>query len=576
MGLLRYVFLPVRLAISEFHNQAAGFLPQRRTVPSRIGIATVGLLLTTASACGGGGTAPSSASTPSPAPPAQQQQVTHTAVTTYHNSNSRAGLNSTEVRLTPANVGTPAFGKLGAVTVEGAIFGQPLYVPQVATTSGTHNLVIVATEHDQVYGIDADSRQIVWHTDLLGSSGTVTTVDPNDVNCSAIAPEIGITGTPVIDTTSSTVYLVARTKETQSGQPVFYQRLHALDLATGLDKLTPTIIATPPDPSGQFGVAQFSPLLNNQRSALLLANGQVYVAWASHCDLNNYQGWLMAFDAGTLQLTQGWTSEPSGQAGGIWMAGGGPAADDSGNVYLAVGNGWSDVMSGGANYGDSVVRFQASGGQLSVADYFIPFDWVTLDDEDRDLGSGGPILLPDQKGGSHSHLLVLAGKAAKVYMLDRDNLGQSQPSGDDQIVQSFQSDGKLSLCTPAFWNNHLYFGWLSGPIESFPYNPTTQQISVTPSSTTLPFDVGYPGATVSISSNGNLDGIVWLLRNDGAYADLRAYNATDLRLELYSSEDSPSRDQSGPSVTFGVPTVADGYVFVGARGELDIYGLPSQ
>ena len=576
IDLLRFVFLPARLAICEFHHQAARSLPQRRTVPNRIGLAAVGLLLTAASACGGGGTTPSSASNNSPAPPAQQQQITHTAVTTYHNSNTRAGLNSTETILTPANVGNLAFGKLGAVTVEGAIFAQPLYVPQVVTASGTHNLVIVATEHDQVYGIDADSRQIVWHTDLLGSSGTVTTVDANDVNCPAIAPEIGITGTPVIDTTSSTVYLIARTKDTQSGQPVFYQQLHALDLATGQDKLTPTVVATPPDPAGQFGVAQFSSLLNNQRSALLLANGQVYVAWASHCDLNNYQGWLMAFDAGTLQLSQGWTPEPSGEAGGIWMAGGGPAADNDGNVYLAVGNGWSDVMSGGSNYGDALVRFQASGGQLSVGDYFIPFDWLTLDDEDRDLGSGGPILLPDQDGSKHSHLMVVAGKAAKVYLLDRDNLGQSQPAGDSQILQSFQSDGKLSLCTPAFWNNHIYFGWLSGPIESFSYSPATEQIGTIPTSTTLPFDVGYPGATVSISSNGNLDGIVWLLRNDGSYADLRAYSAANLKLELYSSQDSPSRDQSGPSVTFGVPTVADGYVFVGARGELDIYGLLSR
>jgi hypothetical protein len=576
IDLLRYVFLPVRLAICQFYPQAAGLLPRRRSVPSRIGVAAVGLLLIAASACGGGGTAPTTASSNNPVPPVQQQPVTHTAVPTYHNSNSRAGLNSTETILTPSNVGSATFGKLGAVTVEGDIFAQPLYVPQVKTASGTHNLVIVATEHDQVYGIDADSRQIVWHTDFLGSSGTVTTVDANDVTCPAIAPEIGITGTPVIDTTSSTVYLLARTKETPSGQPVFYQRLHALDLATGQDKLTPTVVATPADPGGQFGVAQFSSLLNNQRSALLLANGQVYVAWASHCDLNTYQGWLMAFDAGTLQLSQGWTSEPSGQEGGIWMAGGGPAADDSGDVYLAVGNGWSDVMSGGQNYGDSVVRFQTSGGQLSVADYFIPFDWLTLDDEDRDLGSGGPILLPDQTGGAHTHLLVVAGKAAKVYMLDRDNLGQSQPSGDNQIVQSFQSDGRLSLNTPAFWNNHLYFGWLSGPVESFAYNPATQQISSTPSSTTLPFDVGYPGATVSISANGNLDGIVWVLRNDGAYADLRAYSATNLHFELYSSEDSPSRDQSGPSVTFGIPTVADGYVFVGTRGELDIYGLLSR
>ena len=507
------------------------------------------------------------------APPVQAQQATHTTVATYHNNNARTGLNSTEVSLTPRNVSVTTFGKLGAVTVQGDIYAQPLYVPQVTTSTGSHNLIIVATEHDQVYAIDANSRQIIWHTDLLGSSGMVTTVDPNDVDCGAISPEIGITGTPVIDTTSSTVYMVARTKDTSSGQPVFYQWLHALDLATGQDKLPPTNITTPPDPGGQFGVAQFSPLLNNQRSALLLANGQVYVAWASHCDLNVYQGWLMAFDANTLQLTGAWTPEPSGQMGGIWMAAAGPAADSNGNVFLAVGNGWSDAMSGGSNYGDSVVRFQGGSDQLSLADYFIPFDWQMLDDEDHDLGSGGIILMPDQTGSAHPHLAVVAGKSAKIYLLDRDNLGQSQPGDDYQILQSFQSDGQLSLCTAAFWNNNVYFGWMFGPVESFRYNPTTQQIATTPTSTTLPFDLGYPGATVSVSSSGNLSGIVWMLRNDGAYSDLRAYDATNLGKELYSSEDSPGRDQSGPSVTFGVPTVADGFVFVGARGEVDIYGL---
>lgn len=573
MNLLHYFFLHLRHFVREFNHRTLGPLPSPGIACQRIGISALGLLLAAASGCGGGG-ASTSSSLVQP-PPAQQQQQPHTAVATYHNDNARTGLNSTEFSLTPHTVSVASFGKLAAITVQGNIFAQPLYVPQVATPTGSHNLVIVATEHDQVYAIGADSKQIIWHADLLGSSGTVTTVDPGDVNCQAITPEIGITGTPVIDTSSSTIYLIARTKEMQSGQPVFYQRLHALDLATGQEKLPPMTITTPPDPGGQFGVAQFSPLFNNQRAALLLANGQVYVAWASHCDLNTYQGWLMSFDAGTLQLTEAWTPEPSGQMGGIWMAGGGPAADSNGNVYLAVGNGWSDVMSGGSNYGDALVLFPGSAGQMSPADYFIPFDWQVLDDEDHDLGSGGPILLPDQNGSVHSHLLVVAGKSAKIYLLDRDNLGQSQLGNDYQIVQSLQSDGQLSLCTPALWNNNLYFGWTYGPVESFRYNPATEQIGTTPTSTTLPFDTGYPGATVSVSSNGNSNGIVWLLRNDGSYADLRAYDASNLGVELYSSEDSPGRDQSGPSVTFGVPTVADGFVFVGARGELDIYGLLS-
>jgi hypothetical protein len=530
------------------------------------------LLLLIATGCGGGNSSPATTQESNQnGPPAS---FVPTTVSTYHNNNARTGANLTESWLTPANVNISTFGKRAAIPVQGDVFAQPLYVPGVATAQGSHNLIIAATEHDQVYGIDADSRQIVWHTDLLGSSGTVTTLAPSDLlNCTAIAPEVGITGTPVIDTSTSTVYLVARTKETQSGQPVFYQRLHALSLSTGQDKVAPTVITTPPDPGGQFGVAQFDPVLNNQRSALLLANGQVYVAWASHCDFGNYQGWVMSFDESSLQLTGAWTPSPSGTSGGIWMSGSGPASDASGDVYLAVGNGASDAMSGGANYGDSVVRLRSSANQISLIDYFIPFDWQMLFDDDLDLGSGGPILLPDQSGAVHPHLLPVAGKDGTVYLLDRDNLGQSQPGNDGQVVETFKSDAQKSLCTPAFWNNNLYFGWMRGPIEAFRYDPASQQINPTPVSTTGAWDVGYPGASPSISANGTSNGILWALRNNGTDADLRAYEAADLSNELYDSELSPQRDQAGPSVTFGVPTVADGWVFVGARGEVDIYGL---
>lgn len=552
--------------------------PAHSSSPCRAGAQSVALgaiLLLIATGCGGGKSVPAPVQEGNQGgPPAS---FTPTAVTTYHNDNARSGANLTETWLTPSNVSVATFGRRAAIPVAGAVFAQPLYVPGVATAQGSHNLLIVATEHDQVYAIDADTHQIVWHQDFLGSSGTVTTLLPSDLlNCSAISPEVGITGTPVIDTTTSTIYLVVRTKETQSGQPVFYQRLHALDLTTGQDKLTPTVITTPPDPSGEFGAAQFDPLLNNQRSALLLSNGQIYVAWASHCDFGNYQGWVMAFDATSLQLTSAWTPAPSGTFGGIWMAGSGPASDATGDVYLAVGNGASDVMTGGSNYGDSVVRLHNSSNQLTAIDYFIPFDWQTLFNDDLDLGSGGPILLPDQTGATHPHLLPVAGKDGTVYLLDRDNLGKSQPGNDGQVVQSFKSGAQGNFSTPAFWNNTLYFGWLSGPIEAFRYTPATQQIDTTPISTTGAWDLGYPGASPSVSANGTAGGIVWVLRNNGTDADLRAYDATNLRSELYDSELSPERDMAGPSVTFGVPTVADGWVFVGAHDEVDIYGLLSR
>lgn len=539
---------------------------------TRIQLLGVALWLVAATGCGGSGAPPAQAGNPTDSPPPAPAQPT--VVGTYHNDNARTGANITESVLTPANVNAVSFGKRAAIQVVGDIFAQPLYIPAILTADRkSHNLVIVATEHDQVYAIDADSHNFVWHSDFLDAAAGVTTLQSTDVDCDAIKPEIGITGTPVIDTSSSTIYVVARTKETQSGEPVFYQRLHALDLKTGQDKVTPTTVTTPPDPTGHFGVAHFDPLLNNQRAALLLVNGQVYVAWASHCDLGSYQGWLMAFDESTLQLTAAWTPEPSGDFGGIWMAGSGPASDSSGDVFLAVGNGYSDAMLGESDYGDSVVRLRTSGNLISTVDYFTPYDWQTLYTEDHDLGSGGAIMLPDQSGSAHPRLLTLAGKDGKVYLLDRDNLGQSQPGNDSQIVQSFQSDARASLCTPTFWNNNLYFGWYRGPLEAFRYDPASQQIDPVPTSTTGSFNLGYPGATVTVSANGNQNGIVWLVRNNGDDSDLRAYDATNLNLELYSSEMSPQRDRSGPSVIFGVPTVADGWVFVGGRGELDIYGL---
>ncbi len=543
---------------------------------SRIFSAVLGAtLLLVGTGCGGGSATIPPEQNQSPLPPPAPQS--HTSVTTYRNNNARTGANSTETSLTPSNVNVVTFGRLAAVPVTGAIYAQPLYVPGVTTADGkSHNLVFVATEHDQVYGIDADTYSIVWHKDFLGSTGTVTTLSDSDVNnCPAINPEVGITGTPVIDASTSTMYLVAATKDTSSGDPVFYQRLHALDIRTGEDNVSPFTVATPTDPNGQYGVAQFSPVLNNQRSALLLANGQVYIAWASNCDIGAYEGWVMSFDAGTLQPSGAWTPSPAGILGGIWMGGSGPAADENGDVYLAVGNGWSDAMSGGTNYGDSVVRLRNSGNQISTVDYFTPFNWQTLLDDDLDLGSGGPVLLPDQAGATHPHLLAVAGKDVNVFLLDRDNLGQWQPDNNNQVVQTFAGDAQAAFSTPAFWNNYLYFGWYLSPVEAFRYDPASQQLNPTPVSTTGSANGGYPGYFTSISSNGNADGILWALRL-GDPADFRAFNALNLGSELWGTEMSPLRDDAGATLTFAVPTVADGRVFVGARNQLAIYGLLSQ
>ncbi len=509
-----------------------------------------------------------------PPPPVQE----HTAIATYRNDNAHSGINTAETTLTPANVNVVSFGKKAVIPVEGDVYAQPLYFSNIVMADGTtHNIVLIATEHDQVYAVDADTQAVLWQRSFLDANGQVTPVPSSDTNCNAINTEIGITGTPVIDPTTQTAYMVVRTKETQNGQAAYLQRLHAIHLTNGQDRVTPSVIVNPPSSLGNFGNAQFDPLLNMQRSALLLTNGQIYVTWASHCDYGAYTGWLMSFDQTTLGATTAWTPDPSGMLGGIWMGANGPATDSTGDIYLVIGNGWSDAMTGGSNYADSVVRLHPGTTRIGVADWFIPFDYQNLSNEDYDLGAGGSVLLPDQPGTAHPHLLATAGKDGTVYLLDRDNLGKWHSDEDSQIVQSFQNDNGLSYGTPIFWNNTFYFAFAVDAVEAFSYDPVAQQISPTPVSTSGSVVVGYPGASPVLSANGSSSGILWLLEVDrywnGGNATLRAFDATNLSTELYDSDMSPDRDQAGLAIKFTVPTVINGHVFVGSHNEVDVYGL---
>jgi hypothetical protein len=542
---------------------------------SLLTLAGIAAVLAITSGCGGGGSSSSpeqggdqGTTTPPPPPP-----PTVFAVATYHNDNSRSGINSQETTLTPSNVNVVSFGKVAGVPVQGAVFAQPLYVSDVTLTDGkTHNVLVVATEHDQVYGIDADTHQVLWQRSFLDSQGLITTIPTSDVDCTVLGTEVGITGTPVIDTASNTIYLVAALKDITSGHAQYSQRIYALDLQSGTDKLTPVTIITPA--GSVYGDATFSALLNLQRSALLLENGNVYVSWASHCDNGAYTGWVMAFNSGTLQQSYAWTPDPSGLSGGIWMGGGGPSADSSGNIFLSVGNGWSDAQSGGSNFGDSVVRLNVRGTQLAAADYFMPYDYTQLMNDDLDLGSGAPVLLPTQSAGRFSHLLVTGSKDGTVYLLNRDNLGQYQSNNNDQVVQSFQLAAGVYI-SPVFWNNTLYYGIINQPLQAYAFDAASQTFNTTPissSSMTMP----YPGVSPSLSSNNGSAAILWAYLSAGQYGELRAFDATDLTNELWDSEMSPDRDRVAGSARFGVPTVANGQVFVGAQSEVDIYGELSQ
>ena len=500
------------------------------------------------------------------------------AVTTYHNDNYRSGSNTQEVSLTPTSVSQQTFGRVNVFPVTGYVYAQPLYVPNVVIGGVSHNVVFIATEHDQVYAFDARTGAQLWHTSLLRSPSAlmlVTPVSSSDVNCGDLVPEIGITGTPVIDTANSTMYLVAKYKvqDLTTHTTTFHQQIHGLSLQNGIERQPPReISATYPGTGGgsQGGVLTFDPLVEAQRTGLMLLNGKVYVSWASHCDGGNYHGWLMAFTEGTLALSKVYVDTPNGYEGGFWGSGAAPAADSSGSVYSTSGNGDFSANSGGSDYGDSVVRLNPT--QLTVSDYFTPWDQQTLDDNDSDFGSGGTLLLPDQAGGSHPHLLIQVGKEGTIDLIDRDNMGHWQSGSDSQIVQTMPYAIGGLWSSPAFWNNSVYFGGYNDELKAYAFNPQTQLLSTGPTSQS-PEEFYFPGPTPSITSNGTNNGIAWVIQGDGTYAVLRAYSATNLGNELYNSEQNSGRDRAGLPVKFTVPTVADGHVFVGTQNQVAEYGL---
>jgi hypothetical protein len=532
-------------------------------------------------------------------------------VTTYHNDLSRDGANVQEYALNTTTVATATFGKLFSCTVDGAVYAQPLWVPNVSIGGGTHNVIVVATQRDWVYVFDADANPctMYWGNQYIPSGETyVNNVDftTNGVDTEDIYPDIGITGTPVIDPSTNTIYVVTKTKNT--GTTTAHSRLHALSLAAGTEATnSPVEISATVTGNCDGGTTvSFNPLMQNQRPGLALLNGEVYVGWGSHGDVGNWHGWLMGFQtanltaAPTVFLTtpNGLTPPVGGNAppcgGGIWMSGGAPAIDENNNLYALTGNGAWD---GNSDFGDSYVRLSTPG--LSEMDYFTPSNQATLDEDDTDVGSSGTAVLIDQTNGPVPHLLVGASKGSIFFVINRDNMSGFN-AGGDQVVQEFTLDGH-SFSTPGFWNNTAYFfGVVFGSTlagETFAFNTGSGQFSSTATNHT-PSTFGFPGATPSISaSSATTDGIVWAI-NAAAYgtsdngpalagpAILHAYDASNVSTELWnSSQASGGRDTAGNAVKFTVPTVANGKVYIGTRGsdntegggtttgELDVYGL---
>ena len=496
-------------------------------------------------------------------------------VLTYQYDNSRAGANLNETLLTPANVNQSQFGKLFSFTVDGYVYGQPLYVGNVNIVGkGTHNVVLVATEHDSVYAFDADSdaganAAPLWHVSFINPATGVTTVPYADTGCDQIMPELGITSTPVIDTTSGTVYVIAMTKESAGGVATYVHRLHALNISSGAElRVSPVAIQATYPGTGEGGsTLGFAPLNYKQRPGLLLLNGVVYTAWSSHCDSGYYHGWLMGYDAKTLAQVSVYNNTPNGNQGSFWAGGAAPAADANGNIYLVAGNGAFDYPSGGGDLGESYIKLASTGG-LKVADYFAPFNFSDLDDGDQDVGSAGVALAGDEAGSaSHPHLMVGAGKEGRIYVLDRDNLGKWQAGSDSQIVASLPGAIGGLFGNPAYFNKMVYFGGSGDNLKAFSLANAT--LGTSPSSQSSA-SFGYPGCVPSISANGVSNGIAWVLESSNI---LHAYDAGNLGHELYNSNQNSARDALDSYVKFSAPTIANGKVYVGTQNSLAVFGL---
>jgi hypothetical protein len=503
-------------------------------------------------------------------------------VATYHYDNARTGQNTHETALTTALVNVNTFGKLFSQPVDGQVYAEPLVVTNVQINGTSHTVVYVATENDSVFAFDGNSNNgsnasPLWQVSFINPAQGITTVPASDLGTIAITPQIGITGTPVIDLTNNTLYVVAATKENGS----YYQHLHALDITTGAEKFGgPVAISATVKGSGSGSVngsLSFDPFRSNQRPALLIDNGVIYISWASHGleAKYTYHGWVIGYNETTLQQTAAFCVTPNGDQGGIWESGDGLAADALGNIYFMSGNGTFDANKAGSDFGMSYVKLSTMSGLRAVS-YFTPYNDLSESDGDKDLGAGGAVLIPFQTGATDPYLAVGAGKDGNLYMVNQKNLGGFHPKSNSQIVQEIPLafGGHAVYSTPAYWQGNLYYWATFDVLRIFQFS--NGLLGTTPIAAST-YSLASPGATPVISSNGTANGIVWALDtsksvNPAAPAVLHALDS-ESAAELYNSTQAGARDTAGNAVRFAVPTVANGKVYVGTASELDVYGL---
>jgi hypothetical protein len=530
------------------------------------------------------------------------QTPTPVPVLTWQYDMTHQGQNTQETVLTPSNVNANTFGKLFSLGVDSTVYAQPLYVPGLKMSDGQlHNVVFVATENDSIYAFDADSNggknaAPLWKITLLdaahgaGAGATAVPADPQGIAPQGdIGPTIGITGTPVINAATNTMYVVGNTYESGT----YFSRLHAINILTGAEQSSPTVAKSPVQITATVtgtgngssgGKLTFDPLINNQRPALDYYNGYVYIGYAAHGDIGPWHGWLFAYNATTMEQSAVACLSPNGEGAGIWASGAGmPIENDAtgARMFVSTGNnGPGEVtnyppMNSATQFGESIINFSLANGGLTPTDAFTSYNAKTLDDGDLDQGAGGVLMIPDQTG-AHPHILVQAGKEGRILVLNRDSLGGNQTSGTSNTKALQDITGQIQglWSTPAYWNGNVYIWGSKDYPKIFPL--TNGVLAGVPSSQSS-VNSAFPGPTFSISSDGTQNGIAWAARSDQyvtyGEAVLYAWPANDLTTPLYESDTNAARDSMGTATKFAIPVVTNGKVYVIARNEVDVYGL---
>ena len=503
-----------------------------------------------------------------------------TSITMWQADLQHTGQNLNETTLNPGSISSPGnFGLLFTQQTDGQTYGQALIAAGVSINGTTHNVIYVGTQHDSLYAFDADSNtganaSPLWHASFI-QAGVTQPIPQTAVNSSDITDECGITTTPVIDPSSSTIYIVSAVQNISDSS--FHQYLHALDLATGAEKFNGPIEINPTFAgSANYnkteqttpGVIPFNPLREHLRCAMTLSNGIVYLCYASHSDTQPYHGEILGYGASNLQLMKSFISTPNSSGeGGFWAGGAGPAFDSSGNMFIATGNGAFDQTvspyTSGTDWGETMLKLPPTGAftvsaSNSTLNWFTPNNWNNLNGGDLDLGSSGLLLLPDQTGGSHTHLLVGGGKGGVLYVVDRDNMGGI--STPDSAVQELTTPNNNYLfATPAYFNGNIYYASSGGPLEqrTVGYDPTTgNYISAASVQSTATFN--NKGASCFISANGATGGVVWVLTGSG----LQAYDATNVSEPPLTSVNATTENNVNCQNTkFSLPVVANGKAY---------------